>query len=119
MSGNLRTPADAEAELQFMERFLIRLRRSFQLEKETALTEGVDALWTLRKRSRIHYQPAVSGMLNDLRQLRYGMTKMEHIPSGIFLRLEALEVSTKEARAHFSGTPNRLLRFAGQNTGDD
>ncbi|MCK5132568.1 MAG: hypothetical protein KAR40_10515 [Candidatus Sabulitectum sp.] len=119
MSGNLRTPADVEEELQFMERFLIRLRRSFQLEKETALTEGVKALWTFRERSRCYYQPAVSGMLNDLKQFRYGMIKVEHIPSGIFPRLEALEISIKKARAHFSGTPNRLLRLAGQNTGDD
>ncbi len=119
MSGKLGTPADIEAELRFMERFLVRLRKSFQMEKEDALLEGVKALWAFRERSRCYYQPSVFRMRSDLRQFRYKIIKMEQPPSGIFPRLEALEKSIKEAHAHFSGTPNRLIRFAGQNAGDD
>ncbi len=119
MSGNPGTLAAIEEELQFMERVLARLRRSFQLEKEAALLEGTKALWAFRERSRSHYQPSALRMLNDLRQLRYRMDRMEHIPSGIFLKQEVLKKAIKEAQAHFSGTPNRLLRSAGQNTGDD
>ncbi len=102
-----------------MERSLIRLKRSFQLEKEEALLEEVEALWRLRERSRSHYQPSALSMINNIRQLRYKMSRIKHIPSAILPRLELLEKAIKEALAHFSGTPNRLLRSAGQNTGDD
>lgn len=119
MNGNLRTLADVERELRFMETFLARLKQSFLLEKEEALLGGSESLWTFRERSRSHYNPSVSGIYNDIRQLRHGIIRVEKIPSGIFLRLEALERAVKEAQAHFTGTPNRLLRFAGQNTGDD
>ncbi|MEA3265866.1 MAG: hypothetical protein U9P42_02840 [Candidatus Fermentibacteria bacterium] len=119
MSGNPGTAADMEEELRLMEKFLVRLRKSFLLEKEDALAEGSEALQLFRNRTRSHYSPSVSRMNSNLRQLRYRITKVENVSSSIFLRLEALEKAIKEARAHFSGTPNRLLRFAGQNTGDD
>ena len=119
MSGNLGTAADVVEELRLMEKFLIRMRKSFQLEKEDALAEGPEALRVFRHRTRSHYSPAVSRMHSSLKQLRYRITKVENVSSSIFLRLEALEEAIKEARAHFSGTPNRLLRLFGQNTGDD
>jgi len=119
MSGNSGTAADIEQELRLMEKSLIRLRKSFDLEKEDALEKGPVALQLFRERSRSHYIPSVSRMHRSLKQLRYRMIKVKHVPSGIFLRLEALEKAILEARAHFSGTPNRLIRFAGQNTGDD
>ncbi len=119
MSGNLRTVAEVEGELRLMERFLDRLKKSFQLEKEAALLENRKALWLFRERSRTHYQPSTLKLLCDLKLLRYRMIKVERIPSGIFLRLEAIEKAMKKAQAHFAGTPNRLLRSAGENTGDD
>lgn len=119
MSGNPGTAADVEEELRLMEKFLIRLRKSFQLEKEDALAEGPEALRVFRHRTRSHYSPSVAGMHSSMKQLRYRITKVENVSSSIFLRLEVLEKAIKEARAHFSGTPNRLLRFVGQNTGDD
>ena len=119
MSGNLRTVADVEEELLFLERSLIRLRKSFKLEKEDALSQEGNFLWVFREHSRSYYQPSISGMHMDLKQLHYKMSKIEQVPSSIFLRLEALEKAIIEARAHFSGTPNRLLRSAGQITGDD
>ena len=119
MSGNLRTLTEVEGELRLVERFLARLKKSFQLEKEAALSENAKALWLLRERSRTHYQPSTFRLQSYLKQLRYRMIKVERIPSGIFLRLEALEKAIKETQAHFAGTPNRLLRSAGENTGDD
>lgn len=119
MNGNIRTVADVEAELRFKERFLVRLRESFQLEKEDALEGGADALVVFRERSRTYYQPVALKMLNEYKLLRYKMTKIESIPSSIFLRLDVLEKAIKDARAHFAGAPNRLLRNAGENTGED
>lgn len=119
MNGNLGTAADAEEKLKFLERSLVRLRRSFKLEKEAAIPEGTLALWRLREHSRSHYQPLLTLMLSDLKQLRYRISKVKEIPSSIFLRLDTLEKTVKETQAHFSGTPNRLLRCAGQITGDD
>ena len=119
MSGNRRTSADLIEDLKFMERSLSRLGESFKLEKEAALLEGEKALVTLRDRSRSHYQPVLLRMANQLKQLRYAMSRMDSIPSAIFLRMEALEIRIKETRASFVGTPNRLLRFAGQNTGEE
>ncbi|MCK5785011.1 MAG: hypothetical protein KAH54_00485 [Candidatus Sabulitectum sp.] len=119
MSGNLRTVADVEEELSFLERSLARLRRSFKLEKEDVLSEEEKSLWFFREHSRSYYQPAISAMHIDFKQLRYKISKMEQVPSSIFQRLEALEKAVNEARAYFTGTPNRLLRGAGQITGDD
>lgn len=119
MSGNLRTPAEVEVELQLMERFLARLKKSFQLEKKESLLGNAKALWLFRQRSRTHYQPSILRLHSELKQLRYRLIKVDRIPSGIFLRLEALEKAIKETQAHFAGTPNRLLRSVGENTGDD
>ncbi len=119
MNGNCRTTADLNEELSFMERSLSRLGKSFKLEKEAATLNGEKALLAFRDRSRCHYQPVLLSMSNQLKQLRYAMSRMESIPSAIFLRLEALENRIKETRASFVGTPNRLLRFTGKNTGEE
>ncbi len=119
MSGNRRTTADLIEDLNFRQRSLSRLRESFKLEKEAALLEGEKAMLAFRDRSRSHYQPVLINMENGLKQLRYSMSRMENLPSAIFLRLEVLENKIKETRASFVGTPNRLLRFAGQNTGEE
>ncbi len=119
MSGNRRTTADLIEDLNFMQRSLSRLRESFKLEKEAALPEGEKAMIAFRERSRSHYQPVLLRMTSQLKQLRYSMSRMDNIPSAIFLRLEALENTIKETRASFVGTPNRLLRIAGQNTGEE
>ncbi len=119
MSGNLKTAAEIEAEIRFDEKFVIRLRQSFQLEKEAALEEGGKALRLFRERSRTYYQPVALRMQNDFRRLRYKMSKVDNIPASIFLRLDVLEKVIKEVRAHFAGAPNRLIRNTEQNTGDD
>ncbi|MCD6588501.1 MAG: hypothetical protein J7K88_08115 [Candidatus Fermentibacteraceae bacterium] len=119
MSGNLKTAAEIETEIRFDGKFLVRLRQSFQLEKEYALEEGGDALRLFRERSRTYYQPVALRMQNDFRRLRYRMSKVDNIPESIFLRLDALEKVVKEIRAHFAGAPNRLIRNSEQNTGDD
>ena len=102
-----------------MERSLSRLGESFKLEKEAALLEGEKTLIALRDRSRTYYQPLLLRMANQLKQLRYAFSRIDSTPSAIFMRVEALELRIKETRASFVGTPNRLLRFAGQNTGEE
>jgi len=119
MKGKLRTAADAEGQLRFMENSLDRLLESFRLEKEEAKLQGIEAFQLLRERSRCHYQPSADRILNDLRELRYRLSKITDVPSPIFLRLEVLGKAVKEAQAHFSGTTNRLLRSTGQITGEN
>ena len=119
MNGNRRTTADLIEDLRFMERSLTRLTQSFNLEKEAALPEGEKTILAFRDRSRTHYQPVLLRMTSNLKQLRYSLSRMDSIPYAIFLRLEALENKIKETRASFVGTPNRLLRVAGQNTGEE
>jgi len=119
MSGNLKTAAEIEAEIRFDEKFLVRLRQSFQLEKDDALEGGDYALRLFRERSRTYYQPVALRMQNDLRRLRYKMSKVDSIPVSIFQKLDVLEKGIREVRAHFAGTPNRLIRNTEQNTGDD
>jgi hypothetical protein len=58
-------------------------------------------------------------MTGELRQLRYLSGRVEGIPSSIFLRMSELENSLKEARAHFTGTVNRLIRCAGPEPGEN
>jgi hypothetical protein len=121
MRGKLRTSADAEAQLRFLENSLDRLMQSFKLEKDDALPIGEEAFLLLRERSRCHYQPSAAKILNELLELCYRMSKLEQIPRAIFQRAEALEKAVKDALAVFSGTPSRLLRSAGQitNTGEN
>lgn len=119
MSGNLRLTADIEYEIKVMQKMLIRLRNTFTLEKDEALPGGYESLVDLRERSRTHYQPLCGRMLNDVQLLRYRTAKVEDAPSSIFASIDKLEKVIKETLAHFSGTPNRLLRSPGQNTGDD
>jgi hypothetical protein len=119
MSGNLKTAAEAEEEIRFNGKFLVRLKQSFQLEKEAALEDGGKALVLFRERSRTYYQPVALQMQNDLRRLRYRISKTDSIPQSIFHKLDVLEKAIKEIRAHFSGVPNRLIRSNGQNTGED
>lgn len=110
--------ADVEDQLRFTGRALLRLRQSFKLEKEDALGRGTSALTDLRERSRNYYQPCAERMINELRHLHYTASRVADVPSTIFLDIQELENKVKEALAHFSGTPNRLLRSDGQNTGE-
>ncbi len=119
MSGNLRLTVDIENEIKVMGKLLMRLRSSFTLEKDEALVGGNEKLVELRERSRTHYQPLCGRMLNDVQLLRYRSSRAEDAPSSIFARMDKLEKAIKETLAHFSGTPNRLLRSPGQNAGDD
>jgi len=119
MKKRLRTPADVEGELKFLENSLTRLRQSFILEKNDAVEQGGEALEHLRDREKCHYQPIVRRMMNDLRQLQYLSSRVEGVPTGIFHRLNELENSLKEARSHFTGSVNRLARCAWLKTGDD
>ena len=119
MRKRLRTPADVEGELRYLENSLKRIRQTFLLEKDEAVRNSGEALELLRERERYFYQPGVRRMMNDHRQLLYLSTRIEGVPSSIFLRLDELENGLKEARAHFTGTVNRLMRSPWLKTGDD
>jgi hypothetical protein len=119
MKKRLRTPDDLEGELKYLENSLKRIRQTFLLEKDESVKNGGEALELLREREKFFYQPAVRRMMNDHKILCYQGTRIEGIPSSIFLRLDELESGLKEARAHFTGTVNRLMRCAWLKAGDD
>lgn len=119
MKKRLRTSADVEGELIYLENSLKRIRQTFLLEKDEAMRTGVQALELLREREKYFYQPGLRRMMNEQKQLLYLSSRIENIPSSIFHRLEELESGLKEARAHFTGTVNRLVRCSMQKTGDD
>jgi len=100
MRIKLRTVRDVEGELKLLENSLERLRQSFSLEKDASLEQ--ETLENLREREKCHYQPRVEG-----------------VPFTIFLRMKELEKNLKEARAHFTGTVNRLIRCAGPEPGEN
>lgn len=117
MRIKLRTAREVEGELRLLENSLERLRQSFSLEKDASLEQ--DTLEHLREREKCHYQPGVRRMESELRQLRYLSGRVEGVPFSIFLRMKELEKCLKEARAHFTGTVNRLIRCAGPEPGED
>ena len=119
MRIRLRSAKDVEGELRLLENSLERIRQSFILEKDSALSEGRIALEHLREREKSHYQPVTARMISELRQLRYLSERVEELPSSIFLRMNELEKGLKEARAHFTGTVNRLMRCPELQSGDD
>lgn len=116
MRKKLRTTKDVEGELKFMENSLERLRQSFSLEKDASIEQ--ETLERFREREKTYYQPRVRRMESDLRQLRYLSGRVESVPFSIFLQMKELERNIKEARAHFTGTVNRLMRCAGPEPGD-
>lgn len=119
MGKRLRTEKDVDGELKLLENTLARISQSFTLEKDAALEQGNTGICELRDRVRCYYQPRVRRMVNDLRQLRYLSGRVDGVHTGIFLRMNELEKGLKEARAHFTGTVNRLMRHPGHTTGDD
>lgn len=119
MRKRLRTARDVDGELKLMENSLERMRQSFSLEKDYALVQGNDALMHLREREKCHYQPLTARMTSEIRQLRYLAGRVEGLPSSIFLRMNELEKDLKEARAHFTGTVNRLMRCSELKPGED
>jgi len=102
--------------LKLLENSLERLRQSFSIEKDASLEQG--ALEQLREREKCHYQPQTRRLESELRQLHYLSQRIERLPHSIFLRMRDLEKSLKEARAHFTGTANRLMRCSGPESGE-
>ncbi len=117
MRKRLRTVRDVREELNFLENSLERLRQSFTLEKDASLENG--DLQHLREREKCHYQSRARRMEAELRQLRYLSGRVEGVPRSIFAGMDELERNLKEARAHFVGTVNRLIRCAAHEPGDD
>lgn len=116
MRKRLRTAGDIEGELKVIEKSLERLHQSFGLEKDYCLEQG--KLGQLRDREKCHYQPRIRSLETELKQLRYLSGRVDGVSGSIFQRMKELEKCLKEARAHFTGTVNRLIRCAGSEPGE-
>lgn len=119
MRKRLRSAKDVEGELKFLENSLERLLQSFSIERESALEQGRESLQKLREKEKCYYRPRAGRMEGELRQLRYASGRMEGVPFSIFPRMNELEKSLRKARAHFTGTVNRLLRCTGPQPGEN
>ena len=119
MSGITKTIAEIEREIQVTNRRCLRLRDSFKQEKEDALFNGIEHLILLRERSRMHYIPEIITLQREIKGIALSLKKIEVVPLTIFEQIEDTENELKKTLAHITSTPNRLLRGAKENQGEN
>lgn len=119
MSGITKTISKIEQEIKIIYRRCVRFREGFKQEKEDALLEGFDSLILLRERSRTHYSPEIVLLMREIKKLSLSLKKIEFVPLTIFEQIEETENELKRTLAHVTSTPNRLLRGAKENQGEN
>lgn len=98
-------------ELRLLLKQIERIRESFRLQKEEALTKSdLKELHNLRELSRTKYQPKLRDIFRDVRKLSCKINLDE--PGGEEaedLVIDA-DIVFRELQAHLISTPNRLIR---------
>ena len=119
MSGISKTVPEIEREIQIINRRCLRFRKVFKQEKEEAILKGVQSLIILRERSRTHYCPEIVLLIREIKKIVLLLKRIEVVPLTIFEQIEDSEIELKKTLAHMTSTPNRLLRGAKENQGEN